>query len=147
MAKIAEVVKLYSGMSHTVNLKFEFYDKVKNKARMEGYKPIKSHRDIILTLVKAFQPGNTYKSSVLTGHYGTGKSHLLLMLANIFSQTPEQPELKTFFETFKEADPEVARQIKNIRGNGRYLVVIPDYTSTSDFNEVILNALEESLQK
>lgn len=147
MAKISEVIKLYAGMSHTVNLRYEFYDKVKNKSRMEGYKPITSHREIILSLVKAFQPGNPSKSSLLTGHYGTGKSHLLLMLANIFSQTPDQPELKTFFETFEDADPEIARQVKNIRGSKRYLVVIPDYTSTADFNEAVLNALEESLQK
>jgi len=147
MVKISEVITLYAGMSHTVNLRYEFNDKEKNKSRMEGYKPIKSHREIILSLVKAFQPGNTFKSSLLTGHYGTGKSHLLLMLANIFSQTPDQPELKTFFKTFAEADPDVARQVKSIRGNKRYLVVLPDYTSTADFNESVLNALEESLQK
>jgi len=147
MAKIVNVVKLYPGMSNTVNLKNEFYDKVKNKARMEGYKPIKSHRAILLTLVKAFQPGNLYKSSALTGHYGTGKSHLLLMLANIFSQTPDQPELKTFYKTFEEVDADLTKQIKNIRGSGRYLVVIPDYASTADFSESVLTALEESLEK
>jgi len=147
MTKIAEVVRIYPGMSNTVNLKTEFYDKVKNKARMEGYKPIKAHREIILTLVKAFQPNNGFKSSLLTGHYGTGKSHLLLMLANIFSQTPDQPELKTFFKAFEEADSELAKQVKNISGNGRYLVVIPDYSSTADFSEAVITALEESLEK
>ncbi len=146
MPQISEVIKLYPGMSNTVSLK-EFTDKEKNKARMIGYKPIKSHREIILALVKAFQPGSTFKSSLLTGHYGTGKSHLLLMLANIFSQTFDQPELQTFFKTFEDADKEIARQVKNIRGSGRYLVVIPDYASTDDFSENLMTALEEAMER
>ena len=48
MAKIAEIITLYPGMSNTVNLAAEFVDAEKNRRRMEGYKPIKSHREIFL---------------------------------------------------------------------------------------------------
>ncbi|MHA1795420.1 MAG: hypothetical protein ACTSUK_04865 [Promethearchaeota archaeon] len=143
MAKISEVVKIYPGMANTVNLKFEFLNLEANKRRMMGYKPIRSHREIFLKIAKSFLP-NENKVHLLVGHYGTGKSHLLLMLANYFSQTLEMPELKEFFKNFDKVDKNISKQIQSLRGDGRYLVVIPDYESQEDFSENLLSALEEA---
>jgi len=146
MGKISEVVTIYPGMSNTVNLRNEFSDPEKNRDRMQGYKPIKSHREIFLKIAKSFLP-NADKVHLLMGHYGTGKSHLLLMLANYFSLTLAMPELKKFFENFDLADPNISKQIQNLRGSGRYLVVIPDYDSQEDFSENMISALEEAFRR
>ena len=146
MSKIAEVIELYPGMSNTVNLSSEFLDVEKNRRRMEGYKPIKSHRNIFLKIAKSFLP-NQDKVHLLVGQYGTGKSHLLLMLANYFSNSLDMPELKTFFENFDLADNQMSRQIQNLRGEGRYLVVIPDYESLEDFSENLISAVEEAFTR
>ncbi|MHA1796400.1 MAG: hypothetical protein ACTSUK_09815 [Promethearchaeota archaeon] len=145
MAKISEVIKIYPGMANTVNLKFEFLNLDANRRRMMGYKPIRSHREIFLKIAKSFLP-NENKVHLLVGHYGTGKSHLLLMLANYFSQTLEMPELKEFFNNFDKADRNISKQIQSLRGDGRYLVIIPDYESQEDFSENLLSALEESFR-
>ena len=146
MGKIADVVAIYSGMSNTVNLKSEFLDLEKNKKRMSGYKPIKSHREIFLKIAKSLLPTEN-KVHLLVGHYGTGKSHMLLMLANYFSQTLDQPELKSFFANFDRADRSISKQVQSIRSDGRYLVVIPDYDSKEDFSENMLSALEEAFRR
>lgn len=146
MHKISEVIKIYPGMSSTVNLLFEFSDIDSNRKRMGGYKPIRSHREIFLKIAKSMMP-NENKVYLLTGHYGTGKSHLLLMLANYFSQTLEMPEIKEFFKNFSIEDESTANTIKSIRGNGRYLVVIPDYQRQEDFSEILLTALESALKR
>ncbi len=146
MGKISDVVSIYSGMSNTVNLKSEFLDLTRNKNRMSGYKPIKSHREIFLKIAGSMLPIEN-KVHLLVGHYGTGKSHLLLMLANYFSQTLDQPELKTFFVNFDQADKTISKQVQSIRGESRYLVAIPDYDSKEDFSENLLTALEEAFQR
>ena len=146
MAKISDVISIYSGMSKTVNLRYEFANAEENRKRMQGYKPITSHRAIFASLARSFLP-TEQKVHLLVGHYGTGKSHLLLMLANYFSQTLEMPELKTFFENFTLVDAGLSKQIQNLRGDGRYLVVIPDYGSKEDFSETLLMALEQALQR
>lgn len=146
MAKIAEIITLYPGMSNTVNLATEFVDPEKNRRRMEGYKPIKSHREIFLKISKSFLP-NQDKVHLFVGQYGTGKSHLLLMLANYFSNTLEMPELKIFFKNFTKADKDLSRQIQNLRGEGRYLVVIPDYESLEDFSENLISSIEAALKR
>lgn len=146
MAKIAEVIRIYAGMSKTVNLRYEFANPEENRKRMQGYKPIPSHRNIFLRLARSFLP-NEAKVHLLVGHYGTGKSHLLLMLANYFSQTLEMPELTGFFENFSHVDEGMSKQIQHLRGDGRYLVVIPDYDSKEDFSETLLIALENALQR
>jgi hypothetical protein len=146
MTKISEVVTIYPGMSNTVNLRNEFTDLDKNRKRMRGYKPITSHRKIFLKIASSFMP-NANKVHLLVGHYGTGKSHLLLMLANYFSLTPAMPELKAFFENFDLADQSISRQVQNLRGSGRYLAVIPDYDSLEDFSENMLSALEDAFRR
>lgn len=145
MFKISDIIEIFPGMSSTVYLKKEFYDTAKNRKRMQGYKPITSHRKIFLKIAKSFMP-NENKVHLLVGHYGTGKSHLLLMLANYFSQTLQMPELKTFFKTFDEVDESISKQIKNYRGSGRYLVAIPNYASKEDFSEILLDAINTSFK-
>jgi len=146
MSKISEVIEIFPGMSNTVNLRNEFYDVEKNRKRMMGYKPIKSHRNIFLRIAKSFLPAET-KVHLLVGHYGTGKSHLLLMLANYFSNTLAMPELKTFFQNFDQVDIEKSRSIQNLRSDKRYLVVTPDYASQEDFSETLLIALESAFKR
>ena len=146
MARISEVITIYAGMSNTVNLRYEFSDLGKNRKRMQGYKPIESQRKIFLKIAKSFLPTEN-KVHLLVGHYGTGKSHLLLMLANYFSQTLTMPELTVFFENFDQADKHISSLIQNLRGTGRYLVVIPDYESQEDFSENLLSALEEAFKR
>ena len=146
MAKIAEVIKIYAGMSKTVNLRYEFTNAEGNRKRMQGYKPIKSHREIFLRLARTFLPTEP-KVHLLVGHYGTGKSHLLLMLANYFSQTLAMPELTAFFANFTQVDAGMSKQIQNLRGDGRYLVAIPDYESKEDFSETLLVALENAFER
>ena len=66
-----------------VNLAEEFSDDEKNRGRMKGYRPIESHRDALGRLIRALYP-NDHRVYALRGSYGTGKSHLFLMLANYF---------------------------------------------------------------
>ena len=137
MAKISEIIEIYPGMSNTVNLQLEFLDPEKNRKRMQGYKPIKSHREVFLKIAKSLLSTEN-KVHLLVGHYGTGKSHLLLMLANYFALGLDQPELKIFFQNFDKADDSVSKLVQSYRGDKRYLVVIPDFGSQEDFSENML---------
>ena len=84
MTKIAEIVDINSGYATAVDVKIEFTDPEKNYARITKYVPIKSHRDAIERIMRAVLV-NDNRCYFLTGNYGTGKSHLCLMIANLFS--------------------------------------------------------------
>ena len=75
---IGELIDIKTGYTSFVNLEHDLYDSDENIGRMARYRPITSHRTAFEALSKSLQmkDGRCY---LLTGAYGTGKSHLCLM--------------------------------------------------------------------
>jgi len=149
MAKIVEKIQFYAAYGSQVRLHDHFYSDEENRSRLSGYMPIRSHREAFLTLAASQLPDRTNKDKVfmLTGSFGTGKSHLCLMLANYFSSKITSPELEDFLENWKQRDPEGANRIRHMRGEGRYLVAICEFGTSKPFEDMILSAIEETLEK
>ena len=92
MTKIRDIVQINSGYTSYVDLYEEYYDFVKNRGRMERYKPIAAHRQVFEKIANALNPLDR-RFYFLSGSYGTGKSHLLLMMANYFASPSDLPEI------------------------------------------------------
>ena len=146
MAKIADVVKLKTGYANFVQLKSAFEETQENAERMAMYRPTKAHRTAFERLSRGlFQP-NDKKFYLLSGSYGTGKSHLCLMFANFLSRASGDPEIKGFYKNYEKLNPDMARTLTNIRKGGQYLVAICDYQSGKKFEDVVLKAVFDACQ-
>lgn len=144
MAKIAEVVALKTGYANFVDLKNAFEAAQENADRMSMYRPTKAHRKAFERICQGlFQPKDK-KFYLLSGSYGTGKSHLCLMMANFLSRSSGDPEIAGFYENYAKLDPDMAQKLKNIRKGGQYLVAICDYHSGRRFEDVVLKAVFEA---
>ena len=140
MAKIADVVKLKTGYANFVNLKSAYDEAKENADRMAMYRPTKSHRVAFERLCRGiYQPADR-KFYLLSGSYGTGKSHLCLMFANFLSRSSGDPGMKGFYANYEKLDPDTAKTLKNIRKDGQYLVAICDYPGRR-FEEVVLKGI------
>ncbi|MCZ6678918.1 MAG: hypothetical protein O7E52_16925, partial [Candidatus Poribacteria bacterium] len=146
MAKIAEVVKLKSGYANFVDLKSDYEEIQKNAGRMAMYRPTKAHRVAFERICRGLYQPNDKKFYLLSGSYGTGKSHLCLMTANVLSRSSGDPEIAGFHENYAKLDPERAKNLKNIRKDGQYLVAICDYHSGRHFEDVVLKAVLETCE-
>jgi len=146
MPKIKELVDIKSGYARYVNLVQTFNDPTENRARMEHYMPIASHRQAFEQITRALYPkdGRVY---LLTGSYGTGKSHLCLMLANYLSLKPGDREMVTFFENWARRDATGAEKMRNLRGEGRYLVALGEYGTGDDFDSMVLRAVGRACER
>jgi hypothetical protein len=141
MAKIRDVVKLKSGYANFVELKSAFEAAQENADRMAMYRPTKAHRVAFERICRGLYQPNDKKFYLLSGSYGTGKSHLCLMTANVLSRSSGDPEISGFHENYAKLDPEKARLLKNIRKDGQYLVAICDYYSGRHFEDVVMKAV------
>ncbi len=124
---------------------------------MERYKPITAHRQAFEKIANALNPKDR-RFYFLSGSYGTGKSHLLLMLANYFANPSDVPEIEAFFKNYETAQNEVllkqgetlnerkAASLKEARKSGRYLVALCRYSLNLDFEGALLRALEDALK-
>src|SRR5690349_6313754 len=108
---IGEMIKIEAGYTSYVDLGLELFDDAKNIGRMERYRPIKSHRQAFGELAKSLNMKDK-RCYLLTGSYGTGKSHLSLMFAN-YLQTPASAKpMPAFFANYREADPHAANTLQ-----------------------------------
>lgn len=146
MNKISEIITIKSGMASYVDLRIELFDLDACSKRMASYKPIKSHRDVFERVSKVLNPKDR-RCYLLTGTYGTGKSHLCLMLANYFMHQSDVPELREFFKSYSEEDENRAKVLSLKRSKGRYLVAIPELAGKGDFEELVLRSIDEALKR
>ncbi len=141
MAKISEVVSLKSGYANFVELKSAFESVQENADRMAMYRPTKSHRVALERICRGLYQLNDKKFYLLSGSYGTGKSHLCLIIANLLSRTSNDPDITDFYENYTKLDSEKAKLLKQIRRDGQYLVAICDYHSGRKFEDVVMQAV------
>jgi hypothetical protein len=141
MSTIADVVKLRTGYANFVELKSAFDESKENADRMAMYRPTKAHRRAFERLCRGLYQPNDKKFYLLSGSYGTGKSHLCLMYANFLSRASGDPEIKGFYGNYEKLDAETAKMLRNVRKSGQYLVAICDYHAGRRFEDVVLKAV------
>jgi len=161
MSKIKDVIKISGGYSGVVDLfsDFFYYNEERNSGRMERYRPIKSHRRAFDKISNCLNPKDK-RFYFLTGSYGTGKSHLCLMLGNYFAKESNSFEMNNYFKNYESSQKEIllkesekfderpASILVDRRREGKYLVAICRFgVNTVEFERNILNAIEEALQK
>lgn len=150
MTKIKDIIDIRSGYSDTVDIKNDFKMEEENRKRMATYRPIKSHREAFEVIGESPYIKDSKRCFILSGSYGTGKSHLGLIAANYFSIPSTTKEMERFFELYAEAeedDKEVnkkAQLLKNRRKEGKFLVCICDYINGS-FESLVLRSIKEAL--
>jgi len=162
MTKLKEIVKINSGYASYVNLQTEYFDESMRRDRMERYRPITSHRLAFEKIANAINPLDK-RFYFLSGSYGTGKSHLCLMLASYFAHQSDLPEMNIFFKNYEDAQNNIkikpnetlkdvthelyqVSSLKARRNEGRYLVALCDWNRNLEFEGTILNAIDEALK-
>lgn len=141
MSTIADVVKLRTGYANFVKLRSAFEECKENAERMAMYRPTKAHRRAFERICRGLYQPNDKKFYLLSGSYGTGKSHLCLMLANVLSRASGDPDIKEFYEGYSKLDAEQGKMIRNVRKSGQYLVAMCDYASGKKFEDAVLKAI------
>ena len=150
MAKIKELLHIQGSYSTQVDLKKEFNDPILKQERMAHYKPISAHRNAFQIIAEGAYIKDSKRCYILSGSYGTGKSHLLLMAASYFDSQSDTKEMTEFFNNYTESEgnesEKKAEILKKVRKEGRYLVCICDY-GASNLESYILRAIKDALQR
>lgn len=144
MSKISEIVKVRGGYANFVQLRSALREEEENAGRMAMYRPTKAHRNALERICRGLYMPNDKKFYILSGSYGTGKSHLCLMLANVLSKSSDDPGLQGFYDNYTKLDGQKAKDIKNVRKGGQFLVAVCEYGSGRKFEDEVLRALVEA---
>jgi hypothetical protein len=144
--KIKDVVEIHGGYTAYVDLGLELFDDSRNVERMARYRPIASHRQAFQRLARALDVKDK-RCYLLTGSYGTGKSHLCLMFANYLQTPADERPMPEFLAHYADSDAAAAEKLAARRTKGRYLVALCEWGGRGDFDEVVLRAVDEALRR
>lgn len=112
-----------------------------------------SAEGVLSTLKDAFtinRPGSDYNRIVLTANYGQGKSHLALVLANLFSRPTNSKEVDIIFNRLEQAlnDDAKLRVYRELKeSKGEFLVLRLQGDNVDELQEGFLRALEQALKE
>jgi len=146
--KITEIIKLSEASSKAVNIlnDYSYKDVQRNEEKVKGYLPNKSSRVIIKNIISSCSENSAEKLHLITASYGTGKSYLLLILANLLSNK----EAESFVEKIKDKEDYyndgLSKKMENHFENSKpLLIVIPEY-GDNDFDHALLEGLKFALK-
>ena len=146
---ISQVVEISPAYATEVNLKDDFKDLEANRRKLIGYIPTQSSRAALKSVCNGFRPTSQQRVHLITGTYGTGKSHFGLVVANLISRDIADLDFEPFFNKLRERDKELANSIQaSLRNSRRFLLVLPELSGGPEgFHHSLLIALNEALAR
>ncbi len=145
--KMRELVEVQGGFKPSVQLPGDFFDEQLNRHFVESYIPTQEILDIFMSLRDSLQPNSEQRASSFVGTYGTGKSDLMLMIANYVTRSSDDPLLAPFFERLRHLNHAQAEAIYKARlGKSPFLLVLLQADTAVTFSSFVLTGLADSLK-
>lgn len=140
-------VHVNAGFKPSVQLPVDFENEAINARLIENYIPTQFTIALFEQLAQSCHPNSTERAHMLVGTYGTGKSDLLLMIANYFARATDDPLMQPFYAKLRHLDPTRYAMIHGQRTHLRpYLVVVLQADATTPFSGFVLHGLEKALR-
>lgn len=141
-SQIRDLVFISEAYHTEVNIKRDFDD----TRKIEGYVPNEASRGVMAKIFPGLMPTSTKRVHLITGAYGTGKSHFGLVLAALLRQ---KPKANSVLIKVGEKDRPTAEIIKrHLQASKKFLIVVPEpHVGSTSFNHALLIALEEALAR
>ena len=140
--KLLDLIKIDNRFEKSVNLTLDLYAQDK----IDGYIPTRSSINILDLYINEVRNFSGNRATVLIGPYGKGKSHLLLVLLSILSQTCQMSAINKLVQRISAVNPSAATHINDVMENqGQFLPVLINAGSNSTLNQAFMRGLTSAL--
>lgn len=141
--KYSELVTRQKRYKYSANICFD----LKNDERLAGFIPNQTTTEILSEyLYGIIENVDSVHSRILYGSYGTGKSHLLTVLALILGHINTDGDgFEKFVEAISRYNPELADFVKKYNSEHMPYLVVPVYSDFDSFDQCISYSLKKEL--
>jgi hypothetical protein len=148
VTRMTDLVQVESDFRPSVALPNDFFSTEANEHFVSHYIPTEETLDIFMILRDSLQPGSEERAHIFHGTYGTGKSDLMLMIANYLTRDPDEPLLRLFFQKLQNLNSSKAEAIRQARqGKPPFLLILLQADAPFTFSSFILDGLAKALEK
>lgn len=143
--KLDSIIELSPGFNTAVDIEND----LENEKKIAAYIPTEIASDILLDMGENLHVLRNRRSRLLTGTYGTGKSHLALVLAKLYKNGTNADYLAPIFKKLHTYWPGKAKNLENERNElqGKFLLVLLNGDKWGAFDDSLLHYLDIALQK
>ena len=137
-----EIIKVSSGFQTSVNIAYD----LRNESKIYSFIPTNSSIDLIYDLLSGTNDGSTQRAKILTGAYGRGKSHIVLVALSILSEGKNRDFYKKLLDRMKDYNEDIYKTTVNIIDSGKKLLPVVISGSISSLTQAFMNALQQTLK-
>lgn len=138
---LKEIIDVAHGFQSSVNIEYDFNDAEK----ISGFIPTTSALDIINNILLNTEFDHLERAKILTGAYGRGKSHIVLVALSIL-YNKDRSRFEKLIDKIKNIDEDTYKRIDNyILSKNRLLPVIINGNS-GNLTQSFLGALQQALK-
>lgn len=141
--KYSELVTRQKRYKYSANICFD----LKNDERLAGFIPNQTTTEILADyLYGIIENVDSVHSRILYGSYGTGKSHLLTVLASVLGHVNTDGDgFDKFVEAISRYNPELAEFVVKYNSENKPYLVVPVYSDFDSFDQCISYSLKKEL--
>lgn len=137
---LKDIISISSGFQSSVNIEYDFND----ESKISGFIPTSSALDVIGSILENTETGHLERAKILTGAYGRGKSHIVLVALSILYNNDSE-KFKKLIKKIRKLDSEVAQRIDNYISSKKRLLPVIINGSSSNLSHSFLQALQQAL--
>ena len=141
-----KLIKIKGGLVRAVKITDDFFDEELNKYKLESYYVNPGARDAFYSISRGLHPTSRSRVHLISGTYGSGKSHFGLVIANYWTKNSSSKDFEMIFRRIREKDPDKVTEIYNTRNIDRpYLLVLLESFYPDGAENALLKGLKDAL--
>jgi len=139
------LVELSPGFNTAVDISGD----LANEEKVAAYIPTEVASEILLDMGENLHPSASRRARLITGTYGTGKSHLGLVLTHIYRDGVNAPSVAPVLQKLSAKWPGKAAKLQRERSGleGKFLSVLLNGDRYGSFDDSLLYCLDRALRE
>jgi hypothetical protein len=145
---LSKLIKIKGGFVRAIKISDDFFDKELNQRKLESYYVNPSAREAFYSISRGLHPTSRNRVHLISGTYGSGKSHFGLVIANYLTKNSSSEGLEMIFHRIRKKDPSKADEIYRIRNIDRpYLIILLEGHDPDGAEHALLKGLKDALTR
>lgn len=145
---LKEFIKIKGGFVKAVKISDDFFNEEINCHKLESYYVNPSAREAFYSISEGLHPTSRNRVHLISGTYGSGKSHFGLVVANYLIKNSNSQDLDMIFHRIREKDSNKADEIYRIRNIDRpYILILIESYDPDGAEHALLRGLRDALKR
>lgn len=136
-----EIIEISRGFQSSVNISYD----LNNESKIRSFIPTNSSLELITNIISSTAAASTERAKILTGAYGRGKSHIVLVTLAMLKHTYKKSVFKDILNRLKQYDKDAYKIVDNFISSKTKLLPVIISGNSSNLTQAFINALQQAL--